>query len=400
MRKLSLNFYATAAPKKSVRKYLPHEPSIGRSFGRQDYTEKLTELFSPMTGCTYLVNTVYSHKGNFRGYQIEFDVGDCAVASPFICHNNMSLAVKVGEVLLQNFLAHLHVPKQVHSYFSTEHSRIDRATSGFYVPVQTVDEARRLVSSMTERLDGLHNYRSTWDCNYHDRLQYHGSPRNGHWTLQGKHHSLKLFEVMDPMYWQQQNVFAWSDTGLPADFLIYCQQFVYIELTVSTNWLQHHDLSHPNAWETDAGYQKMLALVFKDFDLTQPLTIGYPGPATVAELYADNPALLSDDQSTLLSAYFDGKDIRGEALVLENAHPKRAYKNVRKQIKKSLGIDIAIPWETLTLVNATTTDARRFSSMATSFELATEHERYVFGTPNQQLVLPSIETMQHTWSNT
>ena len=85
---------------------------------------------------------------------------------------------------------------------------------------------------------------------------------------------------------------------------------------------------------------------------------------------------------------------------MENAHPKRAYKKVRKQIKKSLGIDIAIPWATLSLVNATVADASRFPSKATSFELATEHEQYVFGTPNQQLVLPSIETMQHTWSDT
>lgn len=398
MRKLSLNFYATATPK-AIRKYLPHEPSVGCSSGRQDYTEKLTELFSPMTGCNYLVNTVYSHKGNFRGYQIEFDVGDCAVASPFICHNNMPLAVMVGEVLLQNFLAYMHVPKEIYSYFSIEHCRIDRATSGFYVPVQTDDEATRLVTSVTQRLDGLHNYRSTWDCDYHDRMQYHGSPRNGHWALQGKHHCLKLFEVMDPMYWQQQNVFAWSEKRLPADFLTRCQQFVYIELMVNSKWLQHHDLSHPNAWETDAGYQKMLALVYKDFDLIQPLTIGHPGPATVAKLCADNPALLSDHERTLLSAYFDGKDIRGEALVLENAHPKRAYKIVRKQIKTSLGIDIAIPWEVLTSVNATTTDALRLSSMATSFELATEHEQYVFGIPNQLLALPSIETMQKTWSN-
>lgn len=400
MRKLSLNFYATSAPKKSVRKYLPYEPSIGHSSGHQEYTEKLIELFSPMTGCNYLVNTLYSHKGNFRGYQIEFDVGDCAVASPFICHNNMPLAVKVGEVLLQNFLAYMHVPKEIYSYFSTEHCRIDRATSGFYVPVPTVDEATRLVSSMAQRLESLHNHRSTWNCDYHNHLQYHGSPRNGHWTLEGKHHSLKLFAVQDSIYWQQQNVFTWSDKGLPADFRTHCQQFLYVELTVSSNWLQQHDLSHPNAWETDVGYQKMQALVHKDFDLIQPMTIGHPVPATVAELCADNPALLSDDERTLLSAYFDGKDIRGEALILENAHPKRAYKIVRKQIKKSLGIDIAIPWATLTSINATTTDARRFSSMATSFELAAEHEQYVFGTPNQQLALPSIETMRHTWSET
>lgn len=398
MRKLSLNFYATATPK-AIRKYLPHEPSVGCSSGRQDYTEKLTELFSPMTGCNYLVNTVYSHKGNFLGYQIEFDVGDCAIASPFICHNNMPLAVKVGEVLLQNFLAYLHVPKQVYSYFSIEHCRIDRATSGFYVPVQTVDEAARLASSMAQRLEGLHNYRSTWNCAYHDRVQYHGSPRNGHWILQGKHHSLKLFAVQDPIYWQQQNIFAWSERGLPADFQTHCQQFLYIELTVSSEWLQHNYFTLPVFWEIDDGYQKMLDLVFKDFGLTPPLSTVFPGPATVAELCADNPTLLSDDERTLLSAYFDGKDIRGEALILENAHPKRAYKQVRKQIKKSLGIDIAIPWATLTSVNATTTDARRFSSIATSFELATEHEQYVFGTPNQLLALPSIETMQKTWSN-
>lgn len=392
MKKLTLNYYLRKdVATKKARRQLTGQELPDRLI---DYvpTFSMDDIGSPLTGCTYQVTALFNSKARFSGFQVSFDVGDCAVNSPLLNLNDMPLACQLGRVLFQNFVLSDQYPVETLNRFDLENPEIVMATAGFYVPVDDLEAACRLALDMSTLLEGLHNHRSSWHRAYHDRLQFHGSPRNGYWKLQGKHHSLKFYSLNDPRYWQSQSTFAWSEVRLPDDFLAMCQNFVFVEVEVDRKWLKKHNLTEPSAWEGGerSGYDLMWALVRQDFGLDDPLTTEAPDAKALQLLSAQ-------DQEVVTDYLYRACDPRGAAMLMQAGEtPKHAFKQLCQRVKAATGLNLAIPWR----VVETKLKGRDLNTVlvrATDFGLPMEYERYVFGSPCHELKLPTLEELERSW---
>lgn len=392
MKKLTLNYYLRkdAATKKGRRQLTGQE--LPDRLIDYDPTFGMDDVGSPLTGCTYQVKALFNRKARFAGFQVSFDVGDCAVNSPLLHHNDMALACQLGRVLFQNFVLSDQYPVEVLNLFDLEHPEIVNATAGFYVPVDDLEVACRLVLDMSTLLEGLHNHRASWHRAYHDRLQFHGSPRNGYWKLQGKQHSLKFYSLNDPWYWQSQSTFAWSDVRLPDDFLAMCQNFVFIEVAVDRDWLKKHKLTQPSSWEGGerSGYDLMWELVRQDFCLDDPLATELPSEEVLESLNAQDREVVTD-------YLYRASDPKTAAMLMQaEENPRHSFKQLCKRVKAATGLNLNIPWS----VVETKLSGRSLSTVlaqATDFGLPAEFEQYVFGSPVHELKLPTLQELQEHW---
>lgn len=387
MRKLTINFYPdTTDLRRKVLRALP-----GYS-GSSDCVELRSKTvpspimpFSYITGSEFAISVVYGASGRFKGYQVELYPGDCTVSCELLTHNDMPMAAQLALSLLQEWLIFWDRPLDLVKLFSVERSKVLNATAGLFVPLESLEEVRLAVSTLSDRAELLHNQKVSWTTAYRDQLQFHGSQRNGHWELHLKDHSVRFFALNDPHFWMSRVPYTLDVEEIPDFYLTLCQEYLFIEVELNKHWLTRNDKVNPANWQSDSDSinAEILALVQDDFGLNQKFPTSMPGDQELTGL--------SSAQKDLLAWYFDGHDPRRHTMFASQRKSHAAFANACKVIK-AIGIDLKIPVANAKQL-AAHQDLERYLAATDDFALPDEFECYVFSSTAVSTAIKTPEAL-------
>jgi len=83
-------------------------------------------------------------------------------------------------------------------------------------------------------------------------------------------------------------------------------------------------------------------------------------------------------------------------LMQAEENPKQGFKQLCQRVRAATGLNLNIPWS----VVETKLSGRSLSTVlvqATDFGLPAEFDQYVFGSPGQELKLPTLQELQEYW---
>ena len=387
MRNLVINFYPDSKniSRKKMRLLPGYTGSCCPELGGKTM---LTPINPPsyISGSDFSVSVVYGVSGQWKGYQVEIYPGDCSVSCELLTHNNPMAAAQLALSLLQEWLIFWDTPLDLVKLFSVAGSKIRRATAALFVPFDSIEEVRTAVSTLADRAELLQNQKISWATDYQDRLQFHGSRRNGYWELSLQDHSIRFFALNDPAHWMSRVAYSHDIVVIPAEYLALCQRYLFIEVTVKKRWLTRNAKVSPADWGWDEVLinDEILSMVEHDFGLRQNFPIMMPTDAAVKGLGTRG--------KNLMAWYFDGSDPRHHKMFVGQKKPHDVFAENCDEIKSITGIDLTVPFTNVQQL-AAHQKLERFLTPSTDFDLPPDFEQYVFASPEMTVGTKSPEVL-------